>query len=142
MSTLNLSPKNPLVMGALAIGAVWLLSRRAATAGTTARPAPVGASTVNGTVAPALEALGSVLRAAGSLFGTTASGSAYGVPDEAARAAVRVGDPYYGGSAAVTGNDPSWMLQAELDAAAWRAMNYDTGSTGDPYNPDGGYWLN
>lgn len=34
MSTMNLSPKNPVIMAALAIGAFWLLTQRRATAGT------------------------------------------------------------------------------------------------------------
>lgn len=34
MSTLNLSPKNPVVLGLLALGAFWLLTQRKANAGT------------------------------------------------------------------------------------------------------------
>lgn len=134
MSTMNLSPKNPIVVVALAGAAIWMLSRRRAT-GATARPAPVG-TTINGTVAPALEALGAVL----NIF--RSPGSAQGVPDESARAAVRAGDPYYGGSNAINGSTTSWLDQVAQDAAAWDMTDYYTGSTGDPYNPDGGYWLN
>lgn len=38
MSTLNLSPKNPAVMVVLAVGAVWLLTQRKASAATITRP--------------------------------------------------------------------------------------------------------
>ncbi len=136
MSTMNLSPKNPIVVIALAGAAIWLLSRRTASA-TQLRPTTNTA--VHGTIAPAIEALRGIV----SIFSTpTTSGSAPGVPDEAARAAVRAGDPYYGGAYMATGVDSAWLDQMQSDADAWKAMNYDTGSTGDPYNPDGGYWLN
>ncbi|MCM2250848.1 MAG: hypothetical protein NDJ19_00675 [Ramlibacter sp.] len=138
MSTLNLSPKNPLMVAALALGAVWFLSRRQAVASPNVRQPTVGAASIT----PSL--VDSALRAVTSLFGggtrSTQSQEEMAARD-AAQAAVRAGDPYYGGAEGIAGTVPSesWYEQVQADAAAYGAASegwIDYG-TGDPYH--GGY---
>lgn len=92
MTTMNLSPKNPIVFGALVLGAWYVLSRRHALAASV-QPSRVGATVQQ----QAMDAgrNGQLLQALGSWFSNPLQPS---VVTEAGRAAVRFGDPYYGGT--------------------------------------------
>ncbi len=98
MSTASPNPSNLVLLAAIGIGAYWVMSRRAV-AGTAVAPR-LGTSSPN--VNAGLSLASQFLGGLSSMFGgqaTDSTGSAVGVPNEYARAAVRSGDPYYGSSA-------------------------------------------
>jgi hypothetical protein len=134
-AALNLSPKNPMMVVLLAGAAIWALSRRPAAAAAVYRPSAVGA-TVQQQAADAARN-SQIFSAIGSFLAPVFQPS---VITSAARAAVRSGDPYYGGSgegAAIGGVIPEWIYdQVAVDAAAWNSyMGTADDATGDPYNP-------
>lgn len=119
---MSLSLKNPLVLAALAAGALLLVRRNAGA--TVARPV-VGAAAVNPSpLQRAVAALGAIA----PLFAPA------GAPDRSARYGAEWGftSPYYGGTDAATGWSPAIMAQSEIDGAAWRANVGDL-REGDPY---------
>lgn len=125
MSTLNLSPKNPLLIVGLAVGAAWMLSRRATAASSYSAPR-VGSGAVNGGVAQVLANIGALFS------GVTMPRTLSGMDSN--------GNPIYNGSgetAGIGGTVPGWQVQLGSDAAAWHAAGYgDGGGSGDPLNPD------
>lgn len=119
MSTLNLSPKNPLMLVALAAGAVWFLSRRQVTYAGAVRPAPVG--TQPSPLAKIIDTAGTILR--------SLSAPVFNATDPVFR------DPAYGGSTGVTGTWAGWSewySQVQQDAAAQDAISGND-PDGDPY---------
>ena len=140
MPTAKLSPKNPLILAALAVGAIYLWNRSrmaGAYAGGIVQPSAAGASLQQ----QALDAYRNqqvlnVLGGVGSWLGGALQPS---VVNEQARAAVRAGDPYYtSGEGQVGGTIPGWVWDqwASDIAAIQNTPGYITPS-GDPYNPDG-----
>lgn len=117
MTTLNLSPKNPLVIVGLAAGAIWLMSRRTAAAAHAVQP--VGPAQSNaGVVSQALGAITSLFNSVA--YGGTPVNAADAIRQDQARAAVRAGDPYYGGTgydAAIAGTAPDNWNQDAANAA-------------------------
>jgi hypothetical protein len=129
MSAINLSPKSPIVIAGLLVGALYLVSRNRVH-GSTVRP--IGAQGL-----PPSQyrptGIAAALQAAGSLFSTAQPS----VVTDTARAAVRAGDPYYGGPDAVAGTTPNfdqWAQDAQAYREAYAAGGQDSAS-GDPYNP-------
>lgn len=125
----NLSPKNPLMLVALAAGAWWFMSRRPTSAAYYRPVGPAQPATVGSTVASALTAIGNIF--------SGPSTSPRSLTDDERRA-IRAGDPYYGGTgegAGVNGTSLDlWYAQVLSDARAYDAAGYDDSATGDPYN--------
>jgi hypothetical protein len=100
---MNLTENKPILLAALAVGAMWYFSARRASPNVA--PAPVGATAVNG------GGLMSLATSVLSLFRGAGSGSMSQdemTRREAGRDAVRAGDPYYGGEEAASGTVPGW----------------------------------
>lgn len=109
MSALNFDPKSPMGMAVIGIAAVWLLTqRRNVAAASQVRPSAVGASTVNGN---GLTAIVRAITSIPSLFGTQQPANPQAASNDvqdAARAAVRSGDPYYGSESDIAGSVGGW----------------------------------
>lgn len=132
MSALNLKPQNPLTLVLLAGGALWLLTRRtyaqAPAPGITTRQLSGPGNGFQGGLASALNALSGWLRPSRETATQT-------VAREAGAAAVKAGDPYYGGDDSINGTSADWWSQQLIeDALAWQRQNGDAAAaTGDPY---------
>lgn len=131
MSALNFKPNNSMALAALGIGALWFFSRRAALAaprpGVTTQPVAGPGSSFAGGLSTALNALGGLLR--------SGEAAAQTVAREAGAAAVKAGDPYYGGDDSIAGSWAAWSTQAQADFDAWNAtVGTADDLTGDPYN--------
>lgn len=143
MPTAQLSPKNPLLLAGLAVVAIYLWNRSRtgnAYAGYVIQPSASGATLAQQAADAARNArLMDVLGVGGTWLGNTLQPS---VVNEAARAAVRAGDPYYtSNDDAIGGTIPGWVwdqFASDIDAIT-NTPGYITPS-GDPYNP-GGYLL-
>lgn len=129
----NLSPKNPLLLALLIGGGLYLVLRRPSAAGTPVVRPGVPASAYRTDQIPIL---GPVLAAISQALPTRVSDAEMSAR-EAGRAAVRAGDPYYGGDYGLGGMSIDvWQHQVNSDAAAWSSyVGTADDATGDPYNP-------
>lgn len=133
MSMLN-NPKNMLPLLVILGAGMFVYTRRATAAQALYRPSAPGA-TVSQQSADAARNMGVI-----NLLGGLGNWLQPSTITPAARAAVRAGDPYYA-TIGLGGIAPSWSDQWYVDAGAWRDAGYaaNSGSTGDPYNPEGYY---
>lgn len=126
-------PNKPVMIAALAIGALWFMSRVARAQGTTpGTQGGYGVATTSGAVAHA--PLGGLFSSFTNMFGkqffstpspfNEQTGSAIGVPDADARSSVRAGDTYYGAGDAGNNVDPQEAFRSAEYADP--QYNYDT----------------